>query len=408
MTDTPPEPSIPPTPSGPQKSEDVPPKVGDDVLLDSVSEPEPSPRTPVDPVASATPPPPPPPNVPMPYPMMQPPPRGGLRKVLTLIFGALGIFVLGFYVAIFSILSQNSVLSESVYQSGEASERVAIIPIRGIITSDTAGYVRLAVREVLTDDTIKAVILRVESPGGGVNASDLIRKELLKLKKVKEVPVVASYGYLAASGGYYVSCFADHIYAEPTGQTGSIGVVAMAYNINKLITNNGIEPHFITSTAAKDHKTTGSPFLPWEGKKAEDKFRIQLDYIQERFVSIVDDGRKDLDREGVMEVAKGDIYVNETAKENGLVDDIGYLDDAIEHLVKKEGLFTVKRPQIVTYVARTGLLSSLMARSSTQSVGSSATDLRIELDRSLEVNPEKVRAWAHELGAPRMMLLMPY
>lgn len=327
-----------------------------------------------------------------------PPPerRGGLAGMSRL-GGLIGlgllVFFAGFYVAMFSILAETGP-SRSTFRSGEGSQKVAIIPVNGMIDDYTSRFVRDVVDDIIEDETIQAVVLRVESGGGGVTASDEILHAVKRLREERSLPVVASYGGYAASGGYYVSCHADEIFAQPTTITGSIGVILQAFTVQELLDKVGVEPEVITSSLA-DEKELGSPLRDWT---EQDRQRMQAltDSIQERFITVVSEGRAGtLSEEEVRSLATGRIFTADDAVDARLVDAIGYVDDAIEHAVGL-GEFDEEDPPTVIYQPRTGLLSGLPGIQSS---------VRTSAPTPARIDAETLRQWGSELSVPRLMYL---
>jgi protease-4 len=178
---------------------------------------------------------------------------------------------------------------------------------------------------------VKAIILRIDSPGGGVGPSQEIHREILKVKSKKKV--VTSMGSVAASGGYYIACASDLIVANPGTITGSIGVLMEFTNIEELFKKIGIKGVVLKSG---EHKDIGSPFREMT---PEEKKIIQgvIDNVHQQFIMAVAKGRK-LDQAKVVEIADGRILTGEQAKQLGLVDQIGNLQDAIDIVAKMVGI----------------------------------------------------------------------
>ena len=214
--------------------------------------------------------------------------------------------------------------------------KIAVVEIRGVITQSSP--VIEEIRQHREDDGVKAIILRIDSPGGGVGPSQEIYREVVKTRKKKKV--VASMGSVAASGGYYIACASDLIVANPGTITGSIGVVMQFTNFEDLMKKIGIKGVVLKSGEYKD---AGSPFRPMT---PEEKRLLQgvIDNVQEQFVQAVTEGRK-LDKAKVMEIADGRILTGEQAKQLGLVDQMGNLQDAIETVAKLVGI--EGKPQVV-------------------------------------------------------------
>ncbi len=281
------------------------------------------------------------------------------------------------------------VVSE-VYRDGD-DDTIAVIPVEGIIDDYLARSVRLFVDEVLADGAVKAVVLRVDSPGGGVAASDQIWYQVRRLRN-ERMPVVSSYGGVAASGGYYVSCATDHILAEPTCITGSIGVIAQTFIFKDLLDKVGIEPVTLISSASPA-KDLGNPFRAWT-EQDRSMYRDMLDAAYDIFNQRVKDGRSRAisDPERIDELADGSVYTAAQALSSGLIDGIGYLDDAIAQAESLAGL-APGTASVIVLRQQTSLLDDLMA--------STRTDLRSRLR-----NADSIRSLVNELAAPRLMYLM--
>ncbi|WP_418791153.1 signal peptide peptidase SppA [Phosphitispora sp. TUW77] len=179
-------------------------------------------------------------------------------------------------------------------------------------------------REAGEDNGVKAVLLRINSPGGSAAASQEIGNELDKLRKQGKI-VVASMGDVAASGGYWLAAKADKIVADPATLTGSIGVIMETQSLQELFDKIGITPETIKSGAHKDMGSVNRPLTPEE----RDILQHMVDDIYQQFVDVVAEGRK-MEREKVLELADGRIFTGRQAKEKGLVDELGNYYDAIK------------------------------------------------------------------------------
>jgi protease-4 len=196
-------------------------------------------------------------------------------------------------------------------------------------------------RKLRLDDRVKAVVLRVNSGGGSATASELIQREVVLTKKVK--PVVVSMGYVAASGGYWISTYGDRIFAEPTTITGSIGVVGLIPNVKKLANEHGITWDSVQTAKFASLMTLTRP------KTEAELNRIQglIDHTYELFLTKVADSRK-MKKEAVHEIAQGRVWSGQEALKLGLVDELGGLGAALKHaakLVKAEDDFYVVGPE---------------------------------------------------------------
>src|SRR4030043_326581 len=200
-------------------------------------------------------------------------------------------------------------------------DKMASVEIKGVITQ-SSGIIE-EINKYQEDEGVKAIILRIDSPGGGVGPAQEIHREILKVKSKKKV--VTSMGSVAASGGYYIACASDLIIANPGTITGSIGVLMEFTNIEELFKKIGIKGVVLKSG---EHKDIGSPFremTPDEKKIVQDV----IDNVHQQFIEAVAKGRK-MDREKVVQIADGRILKGEKAKQLGLVDEMGNLQDAID------------------------------------------------------------------------------
>lgn len=241
---------------------------------------------------------------------------------------------------------------QEVQLSGSGDGKVLLLDLSGVISSqDKDGLIPqpnllATFKEELTkaskDEKIKAVILRINSPGGTVNASDILYHELKTFKANKKIPVIASMMDVAASGGYYLAMASDAILVHPSTVTGSIGVIMLTVNAKGLLEKVGLEANAITSGPRKD---MGSPFRTMT---AEEKLIFQgvIDSFYDRFLAVVQEGRPHLSADQIKKLADGRIYSGEQAKAAGLVDEVGYLDEAIDLAKKNAGLTEAR---IVTY-----------------------------------------------------------
>ncbi len=256
------------------------------------------------------------------------------------------------------------------------------------------------IKEAAENDRVKAIVLRVNSPGGSAVASDIIWRALEQVDK----PVVVSMGDVAASGGYYISMGADHIYAEPGTITGSIGVVGGKLALEGLFEKLGITTSYVTRGENSGALSVMQPFSESERKAMQ----RTMNEIYEIFVTKAAAGRE-MDVEELKELAGGRIYTGEVAVENGLVDDLGTLDDAFEKAKELAGLENAKDVDRLLLPKPTSPFEQLFGPLDTevnQDVATSVVqdllpaELTAELRRAMIIN---------ELSAtdPRL-LLMPF
>ena len=238
---------------------------------------------------------------------------------------------------------------------GESGPKIVLIDIDGVISEsrDDHGFLEPSeesmlarVREQLDhardDSDVRAVLLRINSPGGSVTASDILYQELMRFKRDRGVPVVAHFMGVAASGGYYVAMAADELIAEPTGVTGSIGVIFVGVNLSGLMEKLGVQDQTLTAGAQKDAGSWLHPMKPVE----REHLQSVLDDMHERFKQVVVAGRPGLDRQRVDALADGRIYSASQAKANGLVDGLGDLEETVAAAQRRAGLASAR---VVTY-----------------------------------------------------------
>jgi len=216
----------------------------------------------------------------------------------------------------------------------KSRNRIAIVVAEGSIVDGEGGSGEIGgdslareLRALRMNKNVKAVVMRVNSPGGSAMASDVIQREIVAIKKDK--PVVVSMGNLAASGGYWISTYADYIFAEPGTLTGSIGVFGMFPNARKLANNHGIT--FDSVQTAR----IGNPSL-FKPMNSEEQQRAQalVDYIYDQFLEKVSESRNINDKAKVHEIAQGRVWTGRRAIDLMLVDELGGLDVAIKHAAK--------------------------------------------------------------------------
>ena len=305
------------------------------------------------PVGSASKPPAPPPAVPPPY-AYPPPARGGLagRLFLSLITALLLIsIVLNVYLGLFFVRVTSGPW-ETTYQDGDSSERIAIIPVMGTIDGSTASFIKTTL-DHLRKNPPQALVLRIDSGGGLVGPCDRIWHELERFKEYEEtrgIPIVASFGSVAASGGYYICTRADFIMAEPITTTGSIGVMAPIFTVDRLLQKIGVTPEIIVAPGSPNKAVANDITRPWTEKDRK-KVTEFLDRAHDRFVQVVYEGRKThfKSREEAELVANGDIFSTRQAIDNHLVDGEGYIDDALAKAAALAGFAPTTKPKVTIF-----------------------------------------------------------
>jgi len=239
--------------------------------------------------------------------------------------------------------SQADPLQEYILE-GKGDGKILVVQIRGVISNSAQeGFVRTrpsVVEEVVSqlrlaekDKNVKAVILKIDSPGGTVTASDILYNEIAAFKKRTKIKVVVAMMGVVASGGYYIALPADYIQAHPTTVTGSIGVIFVRPKLAGLMQKIGVTVEVNKSGADKD---MGSPFRQTSAEE-EKIFQDFTDRLGVRFVELVARHRK-LQPEVVDQISSARIYLADEALELGLVDAVGYLEDAVNQAKKLAGL----------------------------------------------------------------------
>jgi protease-4 len=270
-------------------------------------------------------------------------------------------------------------LEESVVL-GEDGPKIALVEISGLISDEPrsgafgliAGPSMVAeLREVLEraaeDSEVAALVLRIESPGGEVGATETLHHELARWREEEELPIVAYLNGIAASGGYYAAMAADRVVAHPATVTGSIGVVLPGLGFSGLMERFGVADQSIKSGEYKD---VGSPTRPMS---AEDRAHLQgiVDDLHARFVEVVDAGRPGLDRAAAGALADGRLFTARQALDAGLIDAVGYIEDALD---AAEELADIGRSRVIMY-HRPGRPRENVYSRSTPASASSSTDL---------------------------------
>ncbi|OMF56223.1 signal peptide peptidase SppA [Paenibacillus sp. FSL R5-0490] len=252
----------------------------------------------------------------------------------------------------------NEAFLEEVIEEGNAQKKIAVLDVNGVIqdTGDAAslfaspGYNHKAFMDnldyVKEDSTVKAIVIKVNSPGGGVVESAEIHDKIIEIQEEAKKPVYISMGSMAASGGYYISAPADKIFASPETLTGSLGVIMQGYNYAGLAEKYGVEFVTIKSGPYKDIMSPTREMTDEERKILQS----MINNSYEGFVKVISEGRG-LTEAQVKEIADGRIYDGRQAKELNLIDGFGYDDDVIEQLKKDHKL---NGAQVVKYTENFG------------------------------------------------------
>ncbi len=264
--------------------------------------------------------------------------------------------------------------------AGEGKDKVLLVDIARTITADeqpgsfgfkrqesTVARLESELQQAGEDERVKAIVLRINSPGGTVTASDVIYHRLMAFKAEHHVPVIAHFGDMATSGAYYVALAADEIVASPTSVTGSIGVILFGLNVKGLMSKIGVTDQTIKSGV---HKDIGSPLRKMTPEEEEIMQRV-LDDMRNRFVGLVRERRPQFD--GAASYIDGRILTASQALDGKLVDRIGYLDDAIATARRRAQL---DQASVVMYRRPGEFAESIYSK---PAVGSGATQVNLNL-----------------------------
>ncbi len=239
---------------------------------------------------------------------------------------------------------------------GLSMNKILLVDISGELTSETSSGLLSSsensvdnLKEILTkaedDENIKAVVLRIDSPGGEVTASDLMYQEILKFKKRTKKKVYSLFMGVTASGGYYIAMASDRIYAVPTNITGSIGVISTIPNFKKLTDKIGVDIRVIKSGDKKDLGSIWREFSDDERKMLQDI----IDEMYNQFFEVVKNNRIKIPPDKLKKLADGRVFTSKSALTEGLIDEIAYPDEVFES-VKKLSFLSDYR--LVTYMRR--------------------------------------------------------
>lgn len=274
----------------------------------------------------------------------------------------------------FNLNSGSASLNEAVVRKGSA-QKILLIKVEGAIFDtakknmfggDIEQPITARIKEELSraesDKSVRAILLKINSPGGGVTTCDIIRDEMVKFKKRTGIPIVAEMGDMAASGGVYISTAADKIIAHPTTVTGSIGVIMQMVDAKDLFDKIGVKSAVIKSG---EHKDMGSPFRTLSPEEKA-LFQEVVGSLYERFLSVIVDGRKGIDAKQLREIADGRVFTSRRALEYGLIDAIGYDDDAIALTERAAG---IRNATIVTYAAQGRYISNIYSKGAFENNG---------------------------------------
>lgn len=286
--------------------------------------------------------------------------------------------------------SQFGSTQEIVLRPGDASQRVMILKFSGTILDQSAKQFIDLLETVAKDSTVKAIVIEVDSPGGGVTASDELYSAILRAKKMRGVPVLVSMSSIAASGGLYMAMAADEVYAQRTTLTGSIGVILSRMDLSGLGEKYGVKDGSIVSDGAT-FKNAGSMWTPLKMEE-EDYLKSVINDSFATFKSVVVAGRGTKLTKPIDQIAVGKVFSAQQALALGLIDgDNQYLNDVIDKAVAKIGVtgVGVNNPSVVWLKRDPGFFELLSGQG-----GSSKAGLESSLEKLI-----------HDAKTPRLMYL---
>ncbi len=292
------------------------------------------------------------------------------------------IFVLSIGLNVYLIVILGSKLQEHVYMAGNEADKIALIDLAGTINMETAADLRQKLKRAAEDDSVKGIILVVNSPGGQVAPSNMVNRYITDICGDK--PIYSVIQQVGASGAYWISVATDKIYAQRNSVVGSIGVIYLNLIVQQALEEKlGVNPVVVKSSRSpfKDHNSMFR--MPTDEEKKD--IQEDLDKIHEQFVEVVSRGRS-MTVDEVWPLANGDVHDGPEALDKHLVDKVGYLEDAIDDMAEELGIYD---PHVVRYVDPPSFMEVMTA--------SQAAALNDPLD--IKAQLEKLA------GAPRIQAL---
>ena len=290
--------------------------------------------------------------------------RGRLAWIITGISVVVAAVALGANAEYFQ--TNPKVIEQYHSMANKATNKIAIVEIRGAIMGGE-GFARHQLDQVKADESVRAIVLRIDSPGGTVSGSDELHYRLKKLAAERNLPVVVSMGSIAASGGYYVAMANggedDIIFAEPSTITGSIGVIIPHFDFSQLLKRFDVTDDSITSGPLKEMLSVTKSRSTELAKKERGIVQDLVDEMFTRFKDIVRKGRPKLDDKTIEAVTTGQVFTANQAITFGLVDKIGFLEDAIARAVVLADL-QEDSVRVIQYKKPQGLFDELLGGAS--------------------------------------------
>ena len=260
--------------------------------------------------------------------------------------------------------------NKNIVEDGDKKNKIALISYEGAIgDGEVYDSFMEQLDDIYKDDSVKGVIMQVNYPGGAVYNSEQIANKIKEIQTDKKIPVFTVMKTMAASGGYYISAPTDKIYASNETLTGSIGVIMSSRSFQGLFEKYGIKEQNITTGKMKDAGSIGKDMTDEQKKYFQDLINSSFD----RFIKVVSQGRS-MKEDEVKKLADGRVYDGAQAKNNGLVDKIGNLDDAIEDMKKD---YKLNNPEVFEYEGSDYSLKKLFSKAQNLVEKNSSSDLSV-------------------------------
>ena len=276
--------------------------------------------------------------------------------------------------------------SEQVIEKGDGlfAGKLAVIELSGVLSSEAGGFLftstdnsvsglRAQLDLAAEDSGVLGVLLKISSPGGEVTACDNLYHEIKKFRAETGKPIVAYIENIGASGGLYAAMGADAVMSHPTAIVGSIGVIMQSMDLSRAIAAFGVEMDPIKSGKMKDLNS------PWRSITKDERQVLQklVDDMFQRFVDVVDSGRKKLDREKVLALADGRVFSGVEAARVGLVDGTGYIEDAVSELTSRlDG--AQRKPALIRYTRSAGKGANIYTQGRAKTARENSITLRLD------------------------------
>jgi protease-4 len=313
------------------------------------------------------------------FPMMMPPPppRGGAWRwaVIIILLLVLSVSIIFNFILLGASAGGASVnIRQTTIVPGDGQNKIAVVPVEGLIQDNDPAIFEQVLTEIAKDSTVKALVVEIDTPGGSASASDEMYHSLNRFRQTaldqgKKIPIVVAMRGMATSGGYYIACGADYIFAEPGTLTGNIGVLFPRINVSGLMGKYGLQEDTLTAnTNGHSFKNAGSMF---QAKNPVDEAYLQnlVDQIFAQFKSVVEIGRKGRLKDQQGDIFSGKAFIAQDAKDRGLIDQVDYPEKAYDYAASTAG---VSNKTVVRYTPAPPLWMQVFMGAHSNTGGSTA------------------------------------